>query len=1097
VARSMIYTVGGTVQANEEGLYILRPADEKLLQFCRTSTFTYILTPRQMGKSSLMIRTVEKLIEEGIQSVIIDLNQIGTKITADEWYSDIIYLVSEQLALSNNAKQWWESNNQFGITLRLTKFFQEVLMVEISAQIVIFIDEIDSTLSLDFTDDFYAAIRYLFMARSMNRELNRLSFVLIGVATPADLIQDIKRTPFNVGQRVDLTDFSESETMPLAQGLSVQESKDREEVVRWVLKWTGGHPYLTQRLFRELVDQIPDRCSESAVDLVVANTFFGAISKQDNNLQFVQDMLIKRSLEKDEVLQTYRQIRRGYTITDEEQSLIKSHLKLSGIVRSKDKILTVRNCIYAEVFEEKWIQAHLSENFWQRYEPVLKWAIPVTAASLIVTVVMTGLYQEAQQQAKVAQLREQAAKVINWLSNTNATEGLVLAIDNWNRSQSIPIVEVTAQSSLLNALQLAKEVNRYQGHSSIRSVAFSPDGLRIVSGSYDKAVRLWDMQTGKLIRQPLRHSSGVRSVAFSPDGLHIVSGSYDKVVRLWDTQTGKLIGQPLQGHFGGIYSVAFSSDGRHIVSGSDDKTARVWDAQTGKLIGQPLKGHSSSVRSVAFSSDGRHIVSGSDDKTVRMWDTQTGKSIGQPFQGHSSTIYSVSFSPDGRHIISGSNDNTVRLWDTQTGKLIGQPLQGHSGGIYSVAFSPDGHRIVSGSYDKTVRLWDAQTGKSIGQPFQGHSSTIYSVSFSPDGRYIVSGSDDNTVRLWNSQIEQLIGQPFQGHSSGIYSVAFSPNGRRIISGSGDNTIRLWDAQNGKPIGQPLQGHSNTIKSVAFSPDGLRIVSGGYDNTIRLWDAQTGKPIGQPLQGHSNVIYSVSFSPDGLRIVSGSYDRTVRLWDAQTGKPIGQPLQGHSGSIYSVVFSPDGRRIISGSGDNTIRLWDAQNGKPIGQPFQGHSSGVYSVAFSLNGHYIVSGSGDNTVRMWDSQTGQPIGQPFRGHSNAVWSAAFSPDGKRIISGSHDNTVRLWDSQTGQPIGQPFQGHSSAIYSVSFSPDGHRIITGSYDNTVRLWDVDPGNWLVLACNRLQYHPLIEPNRVSEPNYLEVITRVRAVCEQIWRK
>ncbi|MEA5464867.1 AAA-like domain-containing protein, partial [Leptothoe sp. PORK10 BA2] len=710
-----LYTVGGTVQANERGIYLSRQADRELLALCEDSTFAYVLTPRQMGKSSLMIRTAEQLIDAGKQAVIVDLTQLGTQLSADEWYSDFLDLVASQLMLTTDVKQWWRANHQSGLTLRLTRFFQDVVLAEVAEPIVIFVDEIDTTLSLDFTDDFYAAIRYLYVARSTDSRLRRLSFVLIGVATPADLIQDPKRTPFNIGQRVDLTDFSAEEALPLAAGLGLVPEKE-QQMLEGVLQWTGGHPYLTQRLCRALADKPPQGWTAAAVEPVVAETFFGRMSEQDNNLQFVRDMLTKRapaSLEQ-EVLTTYREIYRDRRpVLDEEQNLVKSHLKLSGVVRREGKQLQVRNRIYREVFSQEWIREHLPENFWQRYKPVLKWAIPVTAASVLSAGVMAGLAQDAresaqeakqqkaiaeeqtviarqkaqeaeqnaqeakrqttiaegqkklaleneakteealnkeqeaneqraialtaaetqqqraeeqaniaqqqreraenqaiiaqaqtrraetqtalaeqqtklaEQQTRVAQLREQVARVLNLLPTTNAVSGLVLAIDTMAQSQSVPSVALTGQASLLKAVQVSQEINRLAGHgAAVLSVAFSPDGQRIVSGSFDNTLRLWDANTGAPIGEPLAgHGDAVWSVAFSPDGQRIVSGSFDNTLRLWDANTGAPIGEPLAGHGDAVWSVAFSPDGQRIVSGSFDNTLRLWDANTGAPIG--------------------------------------------------------------------------------------------------------------------------------------------------------------------------------------------------------------------------------------------------------------------------------------------------------------------------------------------------------------------------------------------------------------------------------------------------------------------------------------------------------------------------------
>ncbi|KAJ6538178.1 quinon protein alcohol dehydrogenase-like superfamily, partial [Mycena vulgaris] len=372
------------------------------------------------------------------------------------------------------------------------------------------------------------------------------------------------------------------------------------------------------------------------------------------------------------------------------------------------------------------------------------------------------------------------------------------------------------------------------------------------------------------------HLDSVTSVAYSPDGTHIVSGSNDNTVRVWDAETQTQIRAPLRGHTDWVQSVAFSADGTHIVSGSDDSTVRVWDAETQTQIGAPLEGHTSEVTSVVFSPDGTLIVSGSRDNTVCVWDAETHTQIGAPLRGHTSWVQSVAFSSDGTHIVSGSSDNT-----------------GHTLMVNSVAFSPDGTHIVSGSNDNTVRVWDAETQTQIGASLEGHTSEVTSVAFSADGTHIVSGSDDNTVRVWDAETQTQIGVPLKGHTLTVNSVAFLPDGTRIVSGSNDNTVRVWDAETQTQIGAPLRGHTDWVQSVAFSLDGTRIISGSDDNTVRVWDAETQTQIGAPLRGHTDWVQSVAFSLDGTRIISGSDDNTVRVWDAETQTQIGAPLRGHT------------------------------------------------------------------------------------------------------------------------------------------------------------------------------------------------------------
>jgi predicted AAA+ superfamily ATPase len=357
-----IYTFQGSVQAGD-GLYIQRQADDKLLSLCRNRQFAYVLAARQVGKSSLMNNTINRLKEHGFRSINIYIPELGVNVTPEQWYIGLIIQIDEQLELKADVMKWWQDNDHMNMPHRLSRFFREVLLAEIKGPIIIFFDEIDATLSLGpFTDDFFGMIRYLYEARANVPEFHRLSFVLIGVATPGDLIRDSHRTPFNIGEHVELTDFTFDEVLPLADGFGLR-TEDARKVLAWALRWTGGHPYLTQRLCREIAVRGRAQWTEKEVEEVVRVTFLGEMSEKDNNLLFVRDMLTRRAPDVLKTLLTYREIRQGKRLVkDEEQSVIKSHLKLSGLICRRQGALRVRNRIYKDVFGLRWVKRFLSMN---------------------------------------------------------------------------------------------------------------------------------------------------------------------------------------------------------------------------------------------------------------------------------------------------------------------------------------------------------------------------------------------------------------------------------------------------------------------------------------------------------------------------------------------------------------------------------------------------------------------------------------------------------------------------------------------------------------------------------------------------------------
>jgi WD40 repeat protein len=469
-------------------------------------------------------------------------------------------------------------------------------------------------------------------------------------------------------------------------------------------------------------------------------------------------------------------------------------------------------------------------------------------------------------------------------------------------------------------------------------IVFSPDGRYVASGgdvtsertweevpSQKQYVKIWDTLTGKFAGSLRGHTRMVLGLAYSPNGQRLASASWDGTVRLWDTATGQVV-HILDGRHGELFTVAFSPDGKRLAAGGFDRTVKVWDAITGQEL-LILRGHTGPVRKVAFSPNGWLLASASDDGTVRIWDAtpltpaeskaeyeQLSLPGDHPFHG-------VAFSPDGRQLATASDDGSVRVCDAVVGHELCR-LKGHNFPAFHVAYSHDGQRLAVASYDGTGTIWNVRQALEQGEATQPQvrfpkvHATLRCLAFSADDGQVAVAEYFGAVSIRDTaKGKEKIPALFPAGDR----VAYSSDGRLLATaGLPDKTVKIWDAATGKPV-RILVGHTDLVRGVAFSPDHRHIASAGWDKTVRVWEAATGKPV-RILSGHTDRLFCVAYSPDGKWLASGGEDCTVRLWDAATGNGV-LTLKGHTSLISGVAFSPDSKRLASSSWDKSVKVWD--------------------------------------------------------------------------------------------------------------------------------------------------------------------------------
>lgn len=1061
----MPYQVGGSLPPHAS-TYIHRQADNVLFHALKTHNFCYVFNARQMGKSSLRLQAAFRLQAAGVHCATIDLTELGTQhITIDQWYAAIAAYLLKRLQISFPLAPWWQERQHLSNITRLNDVIETIILETIDEPIVIFIDEIDSVLGLSFpSDDFLAWVRHCYNYRADNPQYQRLTFCLIGVTTPSQLITDKSRTPFNIGQAIELQGFQFDECHPLLKGLL--EFADPKVILERILYWTNGQPFLTQKLChlmrtcnyvtmqdfsQESTDSLSPKYLQNWVDAVVQSRILDRWESQDEpeHLKTIRDRLLQNPQTTSRLLGLYQHILEAEDQNRKNQEGVgqlstgspeENELLLTGLIEKRQNRLRVKNLIYRQVFTPDWVCQQLSKL--RPYDEAFRaW---VASEQLDESRLLRGqALMDAQIWSQTQSLSDldyqflaASEKYDRWemqqileADRAKAVESELLAVTKAAKLQQSFLGAVTIGLCIslvlgLTAFLQSRQAigNAYQAKlNEVKALASSSQGLFASDRQLDAMI---DAIKAKLRLQELQ---SLNDGPIDP----AIQTQVDTVLQQAIYNTNQV--NQLQRHQGGVLAVDISPDGQFIATGSNDKTVKIW-RQDGTLLN--TLPHSATIHRLAFGPDSQYLVTGGLDGTINLW--RVDGTLVKTIQGHPAPVWGVAFSPNGQLLASASGDRTIKIWHLDG--TLKATLRGNQKAVWGVAFSADSRYLVSVGVDRTVRFWTVD-GKLL-KTQTDHQNAVWDIALCQASNLFVSASGDRTAKIWRvdgTLVRTLVGtHPMLG-------VACSRNGEYIATSGTDNWVKIWKSD-GTFI-RNLKQHNAVIRDVALSPNGWMAASASDDTLVKLW--QRNQYLLTPMNGHQDIIWELATSPNGKLIATVSGDDTLKLWHTD-GRLI-QTLQNVDSGLRSVAFSPDSQQMITVGNSLKVQLWDlGDRGKPqirLLRSFKGHKASLYAVAISPDGQTIVSAGDDKTIKFW-SIDGQLL-HSIKAHKERIWKLAFSPDGKRLASASEDGTAKLW-SIDGKPI-STLRGQGT-VWGVAFSPDGQLVATASRDDTFKLWRPD---------------------------------------------
>jgi WD40 repeat protein len=650
------------------------------------------------------------------------------------------------------------------------------------------------------------------------------------------------------------------------------------------------------------------------------------------------------------------------------------------------------------------------------------------------------------------------------------------------------------------------------GSDPATAIAASGDGKWIATAGRDNVIHLWDAATGKPGKNLTGHTGKINGLQFSPDNARLVSGSADKTLRVWDVAAGSEFAKAETANE--ITAVTWVLGGKQLASGGGDALIRLWElpAQAGGALkpGKELKGHTKPVTCLqTITRDGKQILSGSQDGSVRLWAVDQARQVRQ--MDHGAPVTAVAVSPD-RKTVASAGGNSARLWSTDKGQMLGEMKGDHTARLrigkseQALAFAKNEITYWKTTLDTAVKT---QTSKAdalkkatdaaaaadkalaekkdgLGKAADDKAKTeaqeavkkAESASASAKKALLAAKTASTETERASADAKAASAKAAEAQQKAeadleqakkavstsekpVLAVAFSPDGVTVTTAGDDQMIRTWSAQNGADL-DTYPGQLGPVRNLAYTPDG-RIISSADQNgavvwrTVPSWHLARTIGTGDEKSPLAYRVLALDFSPDGQWLATGggvpSRSGEVKIWKVSDSSLVREISPSHSDTVFSLSFSPDGKYLATGSADKFVKTFDVSTGKLV-KSMAGHTHYVLSVAWNANGRTIVSSGADNVVKLWAFPDGGQL-KTIEGFKKEVTAVRFLGIGDEILTTSGDDQVRLGNEE-GKTL-RSFGGSKGYLFTMAVTRDGKVILGGGQDSILRIWDAASGKAL----------------------------------------